>query len=247
MRLHSIHHVAYEGLGAIADWAHANLHRHTATWQHLGDELPDPDEIDLLVVMGGPMGVNEEEQHPWMRLEKAFVAEVIQRNIPTLGICLGAQLIAQICGATVAPNREKEIGWFPVSRTESTQPWLDGFPDPLTVLHWHGDRFEIPEGAIRLWESSACDNQGFALGSALGLQFHLEMMPADVLSLCHASENERNTGGEHVQSAKELQGTSEHFTPCREALFTLLDHWSTPPTLLGGSMDTPREWRRKIG
>jgi len=171
MNLHSIHHVPFEGLGRIADWAEARGWTRTATWQHRGDELPDPDAVDLLVVTGGPMSVGDEAEFPWLAAEKDLIRSALSRNIPVLGICLGAQLIAEVCGARVAPMGYREIGWFPVHKTAEAEeiPWMRAFPRTQTVLHWHGDQFDIPAGAKRLWSSQLCPHQGFCLGSGLGL------------------------------------------------------------------------------
>jgi len=114
MRAHWFQHVSFEGLGSIELWLDSNGYEVTFTRFFESADLPDPDAIDLLVVMGGPMSVNDEDQFPWFVSEKRFIREIIESGKPVLGICLGAQLIANALGANVYPNPVKEIGWFPI-------------------------------------------------------------------------------------------------------------------------------------
>lgn len=184
MRAHYLQHVPFEGPGCIAPWLESNGYRLTHTRFFEGMALPNPEDIDLLVVMGGPMSVNEEDKFPWLVLEKHFVRAVIAAEKPVLGICLGAQLIANAMGAKVYPNREKEIGWFPVQGVHAAAGDRFRFPLTQTVFHWHGETFDLPPDAIRLATSEACANQAFQLGKrVLGLQFHLETTPALVMDL----------------------------------------------------------------
>lgn len=131
-------------------------------------------DADLLVVLGGPIGVYDEERYPFLRDESSAIAARLRAGGPALGVCLGAQLIAHALGAAVAPTGSVEIGFGPVALTaegqESPLRPLDGVP----VLHWHGDAFEIPEGADRLAETPGFPRQAFRTTTALGLQFHLE-------------------------------------------------------------------------
>jgi len=173
---HYLQHVPFEGLGAIGPWLRDAGYRISGTPLHESAHLPEAEEIDFLVVMGGPMSVNDEVEFPWLRDEKRLVRECVERGVPVLGVCLGAQLLASAMGAEVGPAREREIGWFPVRgaprESESTFP----FPASVEVFHWHGETFDLPEGAVRLASSEVCENQAFQLGrTAIGLQFHLEV------------------------------------------------------------------------
>lgn len=188
MRAHYLQHVPFEGLGSIEPWLKSNGYTLSSTKFFETKRLPDPKAIDLLVVMGGPMSVNDDEQFPWLALEKQFVREVIALDKPVLGICLGAQLIASAMGAKVFPNPVKEIGWFPVNAVASADPAVFSFPTSHVVFHWHGDTFDLPPHAVLLASSEGCEHQAFQLGQrVIGLQFHLETTPEaarDIVAQC---------------------------------------------------------------
>ena len=142
---------------------------------YAADSLPNHADYDLLIIMGGPMSVHDEAEFPWLQSEKTFIREAIEQGKRVLGICLGAQLIAHVLGAKIYPNAEKEIGWFPVAGTTPHQQGVFSFLESIDVFHWHGETFTLPEGAVQLARSVACENQGFQYGSSvIGLQFHLE-------------------------------------------------------------------------
>ncbi|MEA1922398.1 MAG: gamma-glutamyl-gamma-aminobutyrate hydrolase family protein [Pseudomonadota bacterium] len=181
MRAHYLQHVPFEGLGSIKAWLGAAGYEVTNTQFFTSARLPEPDEIDLLIVMGGPMSVNDQGEFPWLLQEKQFIRSVIQSGIPVLGVCLGAQLIASSMGARIYQNHEKEIGWFTVEGAEPANGSIFHFPSSIEVFHWHGETFDLPSGAVRLARSEGCENQAFQLGrSVIGLQFHLEMTPESI-------------------------------------------------------------------
>ena len=178
MKLHYLQHVPFEGLGSIASWAKARRAQISRTRLFADEALPSADEIDLLVVMGGPMGVYDEHDYPWLVREKKFLKQAIDTGTRVLGVCLGAQLIAEVLGARVYPNDHKEIGWFPIEGVKvvpsgSIEKVLSNAGE---VFHWHGDTFDLPTGATHLAKSQACKNQAFSVGDhqILALQFHLE-------------------------------------------------------------------------
>jgi len=137
----------------------------------------DPVKTALIIVLGGPMGVYEEAEHPFLREELELLEARLAAGRPTLGVCLGAQLIARAAGAGVRPGPVKEIGFAPVTLTpEGAASCLAPLADGAEVLHWHGDTFDLPRGATRLASTAAHENQAFSMGrGVLGLQFHLEV------------------------------------------------------------------------
>lgn len=134
---------------------------------------------DLVVILGGPIGVHETDDYPFLTSEVALIEYRLSRNLPTLGICLGSQLMAKALGSRVYKGPVKEIGWGTVKLTEhGVSSCLGGLQDDAVVLHWHGDSFDLPSGATRLASNENYENQAFAYGdSALALQFHLEADP----------------------------------------------------------------------
>ena len=184
MRAHYLQHVPFESLGSIDPWLESAGYQVTVTKLYESASTPSPSQLDLLIVMGGPMSVNDEERFPWLRLEKQFIRNTIESGKAVLGICLGAQLIANSLGESVYPNRRKEIGWYPVRGIAHEEESIFRFPSSVDVFHWHGETFDLPEGAVLLAKSEACENQAFQFGSnVIGLQFHLETTPESALAI----------------------------------------------------------------
>jgi GMP synthase-like glutamine amidotransferase len=176
MNLCVLQHAAFEGPGEIAAWA--GRHGYPVSIHHLyrGDPLPQFDAFDLLVVMGGEMNIYHYRDWPWLKPEREFIQSALAQDKRALGICLGAQLIADALGARIFQNPEHEIGWFPITWTDEARAAFTGLPATTTVLHWHGDTFELPVGATRLAASEGCPEQGFLIrNKCLGLQFHMEV------------------------------------------------------------------------
>jgi GMP synthase-like glutamine amidotransferase len=181
MRSHYLQHVPFEGLGSIEPWLKAAGHKITGTHFYEAADLPDLDEFDLLVIMGGPMSVNDEHEFSWLLVEKDFIRRAIEAGKSVLGICLGAQLIANAMGSRVYRKPFKEIGWFPIYGMTVPDRKAFCFPPRTEVFHWHGETFDLPVGAIQLAGNEATENQAFQLGrSVIGLQFHLETTPDSV-------------------------------------------------------------------
>jgi GMP synthase-like glutamine amidotransferase len=209
MRAHFLQHVPFEGLGSIEPWLKAAGYEITNTKLFESAEFPDLKNIDLLVVMGGPMSVNDEDKFPWLISEKQFIREAINSGTPVLGICLGAQLIAGAMGALVYRNSAKEIGWFPIYGTSSNNSSIFRFPPSMKVFHWHGETFDLPSGAFRLAKSDGCENQAFQFGkSVIGLQFHLETTPKaawEIVSHCR----DELVPAKYIQTEEEILSTKQ--------------------------------------
>ncbi|MDY6848285.1 MAG: type 1 glutamine amidotransferase [Geoalkalibacter sp.] len=204
MRAHYLQHVPFEGLGSIEPWLVENGFTVNATRLFAGEKLPAAEGVDFLIVMGGPMSVNDEQQHPWLVAEKNFIGEMVAMGRPVLGICLGAQLIASAMGAPVYQNPRKEIGWFPVRGFSPGDNNVFSFPPSTTVFHWHGETFDLPSGATLLAESDACRNQAFQIGpSVIGLQFHLETTRQSAEAMIENCASEL-VPAPYVQSSEEI-------------------------------------------
>lgn len=231
MHVHYLQHVPFEGLGCMEQHFRARGHELTSTHLYLGQGLPQVGTIDWLVVMGGPMGVYEYEKYPWLKREKLYIREAIFSGRVLLGVCLGAQLIADALGAGVRANGSREIGWFPVKVDHQAAPILKGaLPGRIEAFHWHGDTFDIPEGAVAFASSEACSNQGFILGTkVVGLQFHLETTMFSARSLIRHCGHELD-GSPHVQAEAEMLAQKERFDYINELMVTLLrkmEEWNT--------------------
>jgi GMP synthase (glutamine-hydrolysing) len=172
-------HLPFEDLGSFVEpLAH---HEYRIRYRQAGvDNLATRDayQADLLIVLGGPISATDETNYPFLRDELHLLSERLQKTRPTLGICLGAQLMARAFGGRVYPLPRKELGWGPIKLTADGQnSCLQHLAEGGTrVLHWHGDTFDLPESAIRLASTELCKNQAFAVGGhSLGLQFHPEV------------------------------------------------------------------------
>lgn len=188
--------------GYIAEWLKAQGHQVKVLHLYQGEPLPSLDDFDWLVVMGGPMSVHDEDQYPWLREEKRLLHHAIQGGKTLLGVCLGAQLLAEVLGGRVQANPHREIGWYPTHLTPEARraSLLSDLPDTFTPLHWHGEAFTNPPGARRLAYSEACPNQAFQYGDrVLGLQFHLEVRREEVEAFVASSLDELAEEGPYIQ------------------------------------------------
>ncbi|MDD2463124.1 MAG: type 1 glutamine amidotransferase [Desulfobulbus sp.] len=236
MRIHGLQHVAFEGLGHIAKWIADQGHSLTMTRLYAGESLPDPADFDRLVIMGGPMNIYEDDRYPWLAKERRFIRQAIAVGKSAVGICLGAQLLADALGSKVYSGKHKEIGWLPIQVTEDGQQssLCKGLPAAPLVFHWHGDTFDVPQGAVHLARSEGCNSQAFVYENRiLGLQFHLESTPdtvAEILAHCSDELVERP----YIQSEAQIRAanpalfaTINHLL---ETLLSRLDHGASPVT-----------------
>jgi GMP synthase-like glutamine amidotransferase len=224
MRFRALCHVPFEDPATIQTWAEKNGHSFEITPLWRKSELPSLNDFDFLVVMGGPMNIYEEKEYPWLREEKNLLEKAISGGKRILGICLGAQLIADVLGGKVYKNPQKEIGWMPVEWTSETKrsDLFADFSGSLDVLHWHGDTFHLPSGAIHLARSQACENQAFVYDERIvGLQFHIEATPRLVRQFVQNGKEEL-IKAPFVQTGDEILSNQSHYSEIKQALDHLL-------------------------
>lgn len=225
-RLHCLQHVPFEGPANIAAWAEQRGWPAAGTALYDGVAPPAVDTYDWLVVMGGPMSVGDGAEYPWLAAEKTCIGQAIDAGKVVIGVCLGAQLIADVMGAKVAPNRWTEIGWFETQLTDaaSQSTAFAGLPNRFTAYHWHGDTFALPDGCMHTARSAACENQAFEYeGRVVGLQFHIESTAASIEALITNCADEI-VPGEYVQSAEVMRGATGHLEGLPPLLNRMLDN-----------------------
>ena len=223
MKIHVLQHVEIEGPAFIQTWAQEHGHELSITHWYRGETPPPLSGIDWLVIMGGPMSVHDEGEIAWLRDEKRYIEAALRADKTVLGICLGAQLIADVLGASVTLNSQREIGWFPVETADASPLWQN-MPPKFAAFHWHGETFALPTGAVHLAHSEACENQAFAIGDkVLGLQFHLEVTPDTVQQFVEHGRDELQSAP-FVQSESTLLEQNEHFPGSNRAMRQLLDN-----------------------
>ena len=228
MNIHCFRHVSFEGPGSIEQWALRNDHLLSVTCFHKMDPLPEIGNIDWLILMGGPMNIYEETGYPWLSKEKDFLRKAIESGKTIIGICLGAQLIADALGSKVYAGRHKEIGWFPIRKTEEAarSGLFKNFPAVMNVFHWHGDTFDLPSGCVRVAESAGCRNQAFTYEErVIGLQFHLEVTPKGAEAMV-ANCGEEIVEAPFIQNTEGILSSANGFVRANREMDRLLDRIS---------------------
>ena len=230
MRIHCLQHSHLGGEIYLPIWAAEKGHDWTSSVVPSTPALPGLDELDCLVVLGGPMSAWENTKHPWLTVEKRFIEALIEAGKPVLGICLGAQLLADVLGARTYTGDHKEIGWHWVEATTGsrTHPVGAVLPDSFETFLWHGDSFDIPHGATHIACSRAFESQAFVWGQVLALQFHLEVRPDWVRRIVARDAGELVVST-YIQSSEEVLGKPEELYRANNATMErLLDRWLVP-------------------
>lgn len=226
LSIHALMHVPFEGLGCIEQWIAEKGHSVTFTHFYEDYSLPEADSIDWLIVMGGPMGIYDYDKYPWLTEEKEYIRKMIVEGKTIIGICLGSQLIADVLGAKVFPNKQKEIGWYDVKLTESAKKLtiFSDFEAQFPVFHWHGDTFDLPSESTHLFSTDVCTNQGYLFkDNVLGLQFHFEVTAESLEKMLINGEDELIVN-ETIQSAKKILEQKKHIASNNKKMFQILDY-----------------------
>ncbi|WP_160711906.1 glutamine amidotransferase-related protein [Chitinophaga solisilvae] len=228
MHIHYFQHVPFEGLAAIADWINDKGHTLSQTiWYDAAPEISGLAAADWLIIMGGTMGVYEQDRYPWMQQEIELIKAAVSQGKKVLGICLGSQLLAYSLGAQVYPHTQVEIGWYPIDITFQDQaaPLEHVLPHRLHAFHFHGDTFDVPPGATRFAASAATSNQAFIYGDrVIGLQFHAELTPSALQGMLNFGKPYIEAGGPFIQSMEKIHQHTNLLTENNQAMFRLLDY-----------------------
>jgi GMP synthase-like glutamine amidotransferase len=183
-----IKHIDIEGPGTLGDFLKDKGEEFRIVELGAGELLPeDPKAYKAVIVLGGPMNVDEEDRFPFLKLENDFIQKALKAGIPYLGICLGSQLLAKAAGARVVRSPVKEIGWYKIQLTTDGKkdPLFKDFQENDPIYHWHGDMFQIPSGGQLLARAEGCPHQALKVGeNAYGLQFHVEVTDSSIKEWC---------------------------------------------------------------
>ncbi|GAB7055247.1 MULTISPECIES: type 1 glutamine amidotransferase [Paenibacillus] len=225
MRLLLMKHFSFDDESCFVTWASTH-HGYVETFvPSEGRRFPDVSSFDLLVILGGPMSAYHEQRHPWISAEKAFIRKAVHLKKMVLGICLGAQLLAEVLGGKVYKNEQKEIGWHPVFRTGQSHFLMKDLPDRFYSFQWHGDTFELSSELLHLAYSEACQNQAFAYGDrVLGLQFHLESTPKCIETMVSEWSSEL-IDAQYIQNKEQISLQTYRHKDSEAMLHSILDNF----------------------
>jgi GMP synthase-like glutamine amidotransferase len=225
MRVHYLQHAKCDEPGSIRQILKSRGHTLTSTCLYLDEPLPEINDFDWLIILGGDMGVHDEDDFPWLMREKTFIKIAIKAGKLILGICLGSQLIAHVLGARVGRNKHKEIGWFPIIPLAGIKESIlaDVITNQIEVFHWHKDTFDLPDGSVSIAESQACSNQGFVHGRrVVGLQFHPEITK-DSAGAFFQECGEVLERGPYIQPSARILSNDQGFTQSARLMAAVLE------------------------
>ena len=225
MNIHCLAHVPFEDAANIGVWAADRGHKINYTRFFNGDALPAIDSFDMLAVMGGLMNIYEHDDYPWLVDEKHFLKQAIDAGKKIIGVCLGAQLIADVLGGKVTRNPHKEIGWHSISLTDAGRqcPLFKDMPAVLDIFQWHGDTFALPPEAVLLAENTTCSNQAFLYkNNVLALQFHMEYSRESIEKMLTHCADEL-VDAPYIQTPEAIRAGYDKITPATERLYQILD------------------------
>ncbi|GMK42160.1 amidotransferase [Paenibacillus sp. CCS19] len=223
MKVLALKHFEFDDTMALEQWTSLGAHELLIVDPANGLVEAWLEAAELLVILGGPMSAYDDEKLDWLVEEKRFIARAIEQDKKILGICLGAQLLAELLGGSVHRHETKEIGWHRIERTAERHPWVDDLPEAFHSFQWHGDTYVLPKEARRLAESEACGQQAFAWGDRiLALQFHLETTPACIDQMLTRWANEL-VSAPYVQDAAHIRSEIGRSSESFRMLHMILD------------------------
>ncbi len=226
MRVHTLINDPIAKEGWIKEWIDEKGYTISFTLVYDGAQLPVQKDFDVLIILGGTMGAYEENKYPWLKSIKQLIKEAINLNKYVLGICLGAQLLAEILGGKVYPHTHKEIGWTEIrlTREGKNENIFAGLPEKLVVFQYHGDTFDLPADTVLLASGQGCRNQAFMYGKRVfGLQFHPEFT-ADMIEQIAKTYGGDIEPGPFVQMPSEFIGRNDLQENAKNTLFQILDN-----------------------